>query len=133
MQLDVVGFVDDAAAGTVPCRVEILGQSGLAVRHHRLAGEPAGVDQQPPAAPDDGTAVMLLAFAVHALAQAGVAQQVDAVRLQHAGADALQDIGAGAAFQHDAVHLVLVEDVRQQQPGRTSADDDDLGTHAILP
>ena len=63
---------------------------------------------------------MRMAFAVHARAEPDLAQQLDGARLQHAGADAPEHVGAALPLQHDAVDAVAMEDVRQEQarPGR---------------
>ena len=129
VQLDLVGFVDDLSAGCVARRVEILGDRGLAIGHHALAGEFLGVDEEPrPAFPGDGRTVMGMAFAVHARAEPDLAQQRDGAGLEHPGADAPEHVGTALPFQDDAVDAVAMEDVRQEQPGRTAADDRHLGS-----
>src|SRR5215470_912374 len=71
-----------------------------------------------------------MALPVHALAEADFAQQPDATGLQHAGADALEHIGAALALQHDAVDAAPVQNMRQQQTGRAAADDRDLSARS---
>ncbi len=71
---------------------------------------------------------MRMALAIHARAEADLAQQFDAAGLQHAGANPRQHIGAALPFQHDAVDAVAMEDMRQQQAGRAAADDRHLGS-----
>ncbi len=72
---------------------------------------------------------MRLAFAIHAFAQSYLAQQHDGAGFQHAGANSLQHVAAGLPLQHDAVDAVAIENMGEQQPGRTGADDGDLGAH----
>ena len=129
MQLDIVGFVDDLSAGRVARRIEVLGDRGLAVGHHALAGEFLGVDEEPrPVFPGDGRTVMGMAFAIHARAEPDLAQQRDGAGLEHAGADALQHMGAALPFQDDAVDAVAMEHMGQEQAGRAAADDRHLGS-----
>ena len=45
--------------------------------------------------------VVQRAFLAHALADAGLVQDVHAALLQHAGADRRFDLGAAARFEHD--------------------------------
>ena len=108
----VCGLVDDLAAGSVAGGIKVFGDVGLAIGHHRLAGIFRGVDEEArPAFPSDARAVVGHALAVHALAEADLAQQRDAAGLQHAGANPLQHVGAGLPLQHDAVDAVAIENV----------------------
>ena len=66
---------------------------------------------------------MRMPFAVHARAQADLAQQRDGAGFEHAGANPLQHMGAGLPLQHDAVDAVAVENMGKQQSGRAAADD----------
>src|SRR5690349_3504788 len=70
---------------------------------------------------------MRVAFPVHALAKAHLAQQCDRTGFQHAGADAPEHVSPALPFQHNGVDTAAVQNMRQQQTGRAAADDRDLG------
>ena len=70
-------------------------------------------------------------LAVHALAGARVAQQVDDIVLEHAGANALLDVVAAPVLEHDRVDPRVPQQQRQRQPGRAGADDRDLGPQRL--
>jgi hypothetical protein len=57
------------------------------------------------------------------------AQQLDRTRLERAGTNSMEHMLPGLPLQYDAVDAVSIEDVRQQQPGWSSADDRHLGSH----
>ena len=67
-------------------------------------------------------------LAIHARAKSDLAQKRDGAGLQHAGANPRQHVGAALPFQHDAVDAVAMENMRQKQAGRTTADDRHLGS-----
>ena len=71
------------------------------------------------------------AFALHALADAGVDQEVGRPLLEQAGADAALDIVAAAVLQDDGFDAGEVQEMRQHQPGRARADDADLRAHVL--
>ena len=96
----------------------------LPVGHHGPAGVAARVQGQPMAVvPDDVRAVVRMAFPIHALADAGVAQHLHGAPFQHPGANAGQNVGAGLALQHNAVNALQMQPLGEQQPGRPAADD----------
>ena len=68
------------------------------------------------------------AFIVHALADAGFVEQVNAHLLQHACADAREHIVASLALEDDGINAGFVEQLAEQQAGRAGADDGNLGT-----
>ena len=74
-------------------------------------------------------AVMDEALAVQALGQAGLVEQVDGSLLEHPRAHARLDVLAAAGLEHHRLDALAIEQVGQQQPGRTGADDPDLGLH----
>ena len=69
------------------------------------------------------------ALAMQPLAGAELVHQIDGALLQHAGAHAAFDVVAALRFQHDAVDAGALQQQRQEQPGRTGADDPDLRAH----
>ena len=89
------GFVD-CRAGPPPARFhQVARQFGLAIDHDALAaGQRVHVDAVAPAAAQHLEAAMHQALAMHALADAGLVQQVDGDLLQHAGADAAEHVFA---------------------------------------
>ena len=68
-------------------------------------------------------------FAVHARADAGLVEQIDRDLLDHAGADAAEHVVAGVPLEDDVVDAGLVQQLAEQQAGRTGADDGDLRPH----
>jgi hypothetical protein len=118
---------DDGGAAPVGGGEEILLQVRLPVGDEALPAMPVDVDQEAVAAgPDDAHAVVHVALAIQALGEAVLAQHVDRGRLEHAGADAAKDVSAAVPFHHDRVDTVPVQDLGEQQPGGTGADDADL-------
>jgi hypothetical protein len=71
---------------------------------------------------------MRMAFPVHARAEPDLAQQRDGAGLEYPGADATEHVGAALPLQDDALDAVAMENVRQEQAGRTAADDRHLGS-----
>ena len=129
----VLGVVDDHALQTVARLVQVLGQLGLAVHHHRAAAAVlVQIDPLHLAVVGDEEAFVDLAFAVHALAALRLAHQRGEAVLQHAGADAAEHVLAALPLQHDGVDALQVQQLRQQQPRRAAADDANLGLHACL-
>ena len=63
------------------------------------------------------------------LAGAEFVHQLDGALLQHAGAHAALDVVAAARLQHHAIDAGAMQQQRQEQPGRTGADDPDLRAH----
>src|SRR5262249_56373025 len=94
-----------------------------------LAGEFPGVDEESrPALPGNRRTIVGMPFAIHARAQADLTQKRDRAGLEHAGTDSFLHVGAALAFEHDAVDAALIENMREQQAGRSAADDCHLGS-----
>ncbi len=71
-------------------------------------------------------------LAVHSLADARFAQQLGRPLLEHAGADPRLDVLTAARLEHDRVDAVALQQLAEQQTGRTGTDDRHLralGTH----
>ena len=66
-------------------------------------------------------------FALHPLADAGRAQQIDRALLEHARAQPPLDVRAVAALEHDRLDALECEQMREHQPRGPGADDRDLG------
>ena len=69
------------------------------------------------------------ALAVQAVGHARLLHQPDKAGFQHARADPTQHIVAGLAFQHHGLDPLLVQQLTQQKPRGTAADDDNLCAH----
>lgn len=107
---------------------EVAGDFGLAVDHHRLAaGEVLEVDMGQSAIECEFEAIMHQAFGVHALAHAGLAQQVDHALFQHPGTDAALHVIGALALKNQGLDTGVVQQLAEQQPRRTGANDGDLG------
>jgi hypothetical protein len=65
-------------------------------------------------------------FATQALADTAGDEQIDRALFQHAGSHCGFHVLARTDFQHDRFHAAQIEQVRKQQPRRTSSDDRDL-------
>ena len=130
VQLDVGRFEHDVGAGGVGRRVEVGLDLGLAVRHHLLADPLHRVDrEQVVAAPGEVDRLVDVALGVHSIAEADVAERLDRAPLEHAGADAFEDVLAAAEFEDDVVDAGTPEHVRQQRACRPCPDDDHLRPH----
>ena len=75
---------------------------------------------------------MRLTIAVHAFAQADIAQEFCGAGLEDTRANPLQHVLAGLALEHDALDAVLVEHVREEQSRWTAPDDCHLRSHDRL-
>ena len=84
----------------------------------------------PHAAEGDVDAVVPHALAPQPLAHARRVDQIHGPLLEHAGADALDHVIAGAALEDHRIDAHAVQQVTEHQPGRTAADDADLGAGA---
>src|SRR5262249_41080715 len=113
VQLDIAGFVDDSSAGSIPSRIEVLGDLPLAISHHPLASVFLRVDEEAlPSLPHDRRAIMRIALAIHALAKADLAQQLDRTRFERARANSMQHMLSALPFQYHAIDAASIEDMR---------------------
>src|SRR5688572_17178383 len=69
------------------------------------------------------------AFALQALAHAGVDQQLTRPMLDQAGADPALDVVAAAVLQDDRFDTLKVQEMRQHQPGGACTNNSDLRSH----
>ncbi len=127
---DILGLEHDLPAGGEARLDQVLGDLGLAVDGDRAADQRLEVDAMQPAAEAEADALMRQALPPHALADACLVQHGDRALLEHAGADAPFDIGAAAALEDHRLDAPKVQQLRQQQPGRSRSDDADLRAHA---
>lgn len=115
-------------------RDEVLAHLGLGVDHH---GPPTGqsgkVDPVPPPVEPQLDAVVPQPLTVHALTGTRGPQHVHGPLLQDPGPLPMLHICPVPALQHDGVDPRVVQQPRQQQPGRSGPDDPDGGTHRLAP
>jgi hypothetical protein len=58
-------------------------------------------------------------------------EQAHRTLLQHAGSDARQHVGAILALDDDGIDAARMQQLSEQQPGRSGADDGDLGAQNV--
>src|SRR5258707_4057512 len=102
---------------------EILGDFGLTVDRDGIAGETLQVDAKGLPGEPKGKSVVDQSFAQHPRADFRLHEQVHGPLLENSGADAAGDILRALAFEDDAVHAVLVQQLRQQKTRWAGADD----------
>ncbi|MNF67190.1 hypothetical protein D3C84_489960 [compost metagenome] len=125
---DVVGFVQGRGPGVLTSNHQVAGDFGLAVDHHRLAaGKGMQVDVYLTLAQGQLKAAMHQPFGVHALADPGLAQQVDHALFQDAGADSLLYVVRCLAFDDHGGDAGVVQQLAEQQARGAGADNGDLG------
>jgi hypothetical protein len=130
--------MDDRSGEPVARLIEVARQLGLAVDQDRTA---ARVFEQVDmihatfsgAVMRDVEALVRLAFAVHARATLRFAHQRGKTMLQHAGADAPEDVRAAVFLQDDGLDALQVQKLGEQESGRAPADNADRGLHRSLP
>ena len=129
------GRVDDAHGGGVKARrvadTHVLGDEVfdhlvLAVDHDALAGQVGEVEVMTAPGEAQIDAVVDEPFASHARTDAQRVEQIDRAVLEHAGADALLAVLAAARLENDRRDPGPAQQQRQDQTGRTGADDPDL-------
>src|SRR5262249_4134300 len=70
-------------------------------------------------------------LALHALADAGLDQEIACPLLDQAGANAALDVLAAAVLQDDRVDARTLQEMRQHQPGPARANDSNLRAHSF--
>ena len=81
----------------------------------------------------DEEPVMNLAFVVHAIAAPGFPHEFGEAMFEHAGANAAEDVFPAVLLEHNGVDALEVQQLRQQQARRTTADNANLNLHRALP
>ncbi len=130
VQGDILGRVNRRRADRGAAVHKVLGDLGLAIDHHRLAGHVFERNALADAVDADLDAVMHQAVAMHAGADAGLVEQVHRDLLDHAGTDATEHVVGGLPLENDVIDAVLVKELAEQQPCRARSDNGDLGAHA---
>ncbi len=108
---------------------EIFGDFGLTVDHHRLAGQLFEREAVTCAVDTNLHALVDEAVGVHPSADAGLVQKIHRDLFDDAGAHAAQHVLRGLPFKDDVGNAVFVQQLPQQQAGRTGANNDDLSSH----
>ncbi len=101
----------------------------LPVNHHRAARQILEVNPMAMPAETQKDAVMKQTLAHHALAYAHLVQYVNGLMFQNAGAHPALDVLTALGLQHDGLDAAQVQEVREQQSGRTGANNCNLGAH----
>ena len=123
---DVLRFPDEAAARGATRIGQVLLDLGLPIDHEPAAGKSLQIDAVRAAVVCELDAVVRQALAHHPGPDAGLVQQIDRAPLEQSSAYARLDVLARLALEHDGFDAAGVQQLRQQQPGRTCADDGDL-------
>ena len=124
---DVAHVEYDRSAGSEPRMNQILDHFILCVQHDRAAigqfrqRNPMTASAKPKLDP-----VMRSALEQHALADAGLDQQIDRALLQHAGSQRRLDFNAAPRLEHDRFDAGKMQEMREQQSGRPRTDDGDM-------
>ena len=121
---------DAPARGKARCD-QVLHDFLLCVHRDRApAGQCWEIDAVATPAEAQLDAVVYQSLAPHAIAHAALVEEVNRALLQHPGAHAVLAVLAAAELQHDRLDAGEMQQMREQQPGRSRADDADLGFNA---
>ena len=133
MRLHVFCVVNHHALHAVTGVIQVAGDFGLTIDHHRVAAtETVQVHPAQLALVRNVKAVVDFAFAVHALAALGLVHQFGKAMLEHPGANTAQHVVAALLFQHHVVDALEVQQLRQHQPCGAATNDAYLGFHASV-
>src|SRR5262249_26219348 len=126
----VLDLEQDLPPVSEPPRDEVLHHLLLAVDGDALSDQLAEVDVVQRAVEAEVNPVVEHRLAPHALADAGVEQEIGGPLLQQPGADAAFDIVAAAVLQDDGLDPFEMQKMREHEARRASADNPDLGAQA---
>src|SRR5215210_5308554 len=127
---DGFGFEDDLSARLEPGGDEVFHHLVLAVDRDRASpGELEQVDAVALPVEPQLDAVVDHPLPLHPVADARLVQQVDRALLQHARPDPVLYVIAAAGLEHDRLDTLQVQQVREQQPRRSTPDDPNLCAH----
>ena len=133
MDADAVDLEQQRPAIGEPAHHHILHDFLLAVDGDALVDQRLEIDAVQIAVDADIDAPVQHAFALHALADAELGQQIGGPMLDQAGADAVLDVIAAAVLDDDGLDAGKMQQPRQHQPGRPCSDDADLRAHVSSP
>ncbi len=131
MHADIGGLEQDLSIRGQSRRDQILHHLVLAVDHHMFADEFRKIDAVIGAIEAHHHTRMQHALAPHAFADPGFVQQLLGAVFQHARTNAVLDVFARSRFQHNGLDTLQMQQMRQQQSGRTSPDDTNLRSHPV--
>ena len=132
MNAQVLGLEKNSGSGFESCRDEILHDLVLAVHGDgTAAGELAQGDAVTHAVELEVESLVDEPFAIHPVADAERAEQVDGSLLQHARANPPDDVVTAALFQDDGVDACQMEQVAKQKARRAGADDANLRPRGV--
>ncbi|MNF27495.1 hypothetical protein D3C84_81500 [compost metagenome] len=125
---DVVGLINRLRASLPTSGHQVAGDFGLAVDHHGLATR-QGVQIDVYLASVEGQfeAAMHQSLGVHALTHASLTQQLYHALFKYPGANASEHVIRCLAFKDEGVDTSVVQQLAEEQSGRTGADNGDLG------
>src|ERR1700722_9498621 len=106
---------------------QVLHNFLLAVNGDGFAGEFNERNTMKPAVQTQLNALVTKAFPFQAFSDSGIAQHFYTGMLQNSRTNAFLAIAAILCFQYDRCDSMLVQQMRQHQAGRPSANDSDLG------
>ena len=134
VQLHILNIVLNFALHSVARFVEIARQFCLAIHENRIA---AGIFMQVNAVQvaiaRDENPFVDLALTIHPFAALRFSHEIGEAVFQHASANSAQHIFAAMPFEHDRIHAPNVQQLGEEQSGRTAADDADMDLHTIPP
>ena len=133
MRRDVGGAIYRGQARRFPCIHQVERDLGLAVDHHGLAGRAVQVDAVSRSVEGELQAVMHQPLAVGPRARADLVEQRHRTFLEQPRPDAAEHIIAGLPLEDHVVDAVSMQELTEQKPCRTGADDDDFGAQAFFP
>lgn len=131
MNADVYCFKNDLSIGKEPSLDKVLDDLVLTIHGDRLAGQFLHVDAVAFAGKAQLDAMMKHPFAAHALAYAGLVEQVHSSLLKYARADATLHILAAAGLDDNRLDSAQMQQMRKHQSGWPCADNGYLGAHFL--
>src|ERR1700722_1006100 len=130
---DRLGLENNLPAGRNPRRDEILDHLVLRVNRDRLPGQLREINPMPRYSESQLNAIVNKSFALQPRTDSGLHHQLDRAVLQHASANPALAICARLAFEHDRLDALQMQQVRQHQACRSSADNSNLRSHSRNP
>jgi hypothetical protein len=105
----------------------------LAIDRDRPASEAGKIDTVPAAAEAQLDAIVHEPFSSQSGTDTGIVEHIDRALLEQASANPPFDIGTRAIFQDNGIDALQRQEMRQQEPSGSCADDPDLCAQSDLP
>src|SRR4051794_8896979 len=115
MQGNIATFEAQIGAVCEAARDQVFDYFLLAIDRNALAGKFEEGNAVPHAVEPEVNSAMAKSFAVEAFRDTGLAKQINAGVLQHAGANPFFAVGAGPRFEHDGTDAIEMQQVRQHE------------------